>query len=137
MTQIKALAVRGRAMFVPCATVRGPTRMSATHPDPSLDSGEHHLKPALIAILIAAVTVVISLAFTGLPALTPVNLSRAIRGRGMRPGSIAPGVEANSVEAEGDRVGTALLRSLMPTARLPSPASRFVRRPLPPPAGEV
>jgi hypothetical protein len=41
--------------------------MSATHPDRSFDSGEHHLKPALIAIVIAAVTVVIALAFTGLP----------------------------------------------------------------------
>jgi hypothetical protein len=41
--------------------------MSAAHPDQSLDSGEHHLKPALIAILIAAITMVIALAFTGLP----------------------------------------------------------------------
>ena len=41
--------------------------MSATHPDQSFDSGEHHLKPALIAILIAVVTMVIALAFTGLP----------------------------------------------------------------------
>ena len=41
--------------------------MSATHPDQSFDSGEHHLKPALIAILIAAVTVILSLAVTGLP----------------------------------------------------------------------
>ena len=41
--------------------------MSATHPDQSFDSGEHHLQPALIAILIAALTAVISLAFTGLP----------------------------------------------------------------------
>jgi hypothetical protein len=41
--------------------------MSATHPDPSFDSGERHLKPALIAVLIAVVTMAISLAFTGLP----------------------------------------------------------------------
>jgi hypothetical protein len=41
--------------------------MSATHPDPSLDTGENHLKPALIAILIAAVTAVVSLALIGLP----------------------------------------------------------------------
>ncbi len=41
--------------------------MSATQPDQSFDSGEHHLTPVLIAILIAAVTVVVALAFTGLP----------------------------------------------------------------------
>jgi hypothetical protein len=41
--------------------------MSATHPDKSFDSGENHLKPALIAILITAVMVVIALAFSGLP----------------------------------------------------------------------
>ncbi len=41
--------------------------MSATHPDPSFDTGHNHLKPALIAVLITAVTVVIVLAFTGLP----------------------------------------------------------------------
>lgn len=41
--------------------------MSVTHHDPSLDSGANHLKPALIAILIAAVATVISLAIAGLP----------------------------------------------------------------------
>jgi hypothetical protein len=41
--------------------------MSATHPDQSFDSGENHLRPALIAILIAAVTAVVSLALIGLP----------------------------------------------------------------------
>lgn len=41
--------------------------MSVTHPDSSLDSGHHHLKPFLIAVLIVAATVAVSLAFTGLP----------------------------------------------------------------------
>ncbi len=41
--------------------------MSATHPNQSFDTGEHQLMPAVIAILIAAVTVAIALAFTGLP----------------------------------------------------------------------
>ena len=41
--------------------------MSATHPDKSFDTGENHLMPALIAVLITAVTVVIALAFSGLP----------------------------------------------------------------------
>ena len=41
--------------------------MSATHPDKSFDTGENHLKPALIAVLITAVTVVIALAVSGLP----------------------------------------------------------------------
>jgi hypothetical protein len=41
--------------------------MSVTHPDPSFDSGQNHVKPLLIALLIAAVTVAVTLAFTGLP----------------------------------------------------------------------
>ncbi|MGA3399512.1 MAG: hypothetical protein ABSC95_09855 [Acetobacteraceae bacterium] len=41
--------------------------MSVTHPDPSFDSGQHHLKPMLIAVLITAVTVAIVLACIGLP----------------------------------------------------------------------
>jgi hypothetical protein len=45
----------------------GTARMSATHPDKSFDSGENHLKPALIAVAIFAVTVAVTLLFTGLP----------------------------------------------------------------------
>jgi predicted exporter len=41
--------------------------MSTTQPDLSLDSGANHLKPALIAIAIAAVMTVVTLALTGLP----------------------------------------------------------------------
>ena len=41
--------------------------MSVTHPDPSFDSGHNHLKPFIVAVAIVAVTVVISLAFSGLP----------------------------------------------------------------------
>ncbi len=44
-----------------------PARMSASHPDQSFDSGENHLKPMLIAVLITAVTVTIALALIGLP----------------------------------------------------------------------
>jgi hypothetical protein len=43
----------------------GAARSFAT--DLSFDTGENHLKPALIAILIAAATTVISLALIGLP----------------------------------------------------------------------
>ena len=41
--------------------------MSTTQPDLSLDSGANHWKPALIAIVIAALTTVIALALAGLP----------------------------------------------------------------------
>lgn len=41
--------------------------MSVTHPDQSFNSGENHLRPALIAVLIAVATMVIALAVTGLP----------------------------------------------------------------------
>jgi len=41
--------------------------MSVTHPNRSLDSGQKQLMPMLIAAAIAAVTIAISLAFTGLP----------------------------------------------------------------------
>jgi len=41
--------------------------MSVTHSDPSFDSGHNHLKPFLVAIIIVAVTVAVSLAFSGLP----------------------------------------------------------------------
>jgi len=41
--------------------------MSATQADPSFDSGQNHLKPLVIAVLIVAVTVAVALAFTGLP----------------------------------------------------------------------
>ena len=41
--------------------------MSITHTDPSFDSGHNHIKPLLVALLIVAVTVAVSLAFSGLP----------------------------------------------------------------------
>ncbi|HUB16242.1 MAG TPA: hypothetical protein VMB34_30135 [Acetobacteraceae bacterium] len=41
--------------------------MSVTHPDPSFDSGHNHLKPFLAAVVIIAVTVAVSLVFSGLP----------------------------------------------------------------------
>jgi len=41
--------------------------MSVTHPDRSFDSGHNHLKPFVVAVIIIAVTVVVSLAFSGLP----------------------------------------------------------------------
>ena len=47
--------------------LQGQDRMSVTHPDQGFDPGGNHLKPALAAALIMAVTVPIALAFTGLP----------------------------------------------------------------------
>ena len=41
--------------------------MSATSSDPSFDSGHHNVVPLLTAIIIAAVSVAITLFFTGLP----------------------------------------------------------------------
>jgi hypothetical protein len=41
--------------------------MSATHPNRSFASGQRQLTPILVAVAITAVTVAISLAFTGLP----------------------------------------------------------------------
>jgi hypothetical protein len=41
--------------------------MSVTHHDGSFDSGHNHMRPLLIAVAIFAVTVLISLGFTGLP----------------------------------------------------------------------
>ncbi|HEY1930696.1 MAG TPA: hypothetical protein VGG99_01665 [Acetobacteraceae bacterium] len=41
--------------------------MSVTHPDRSFDSGEHHLKPALVAIAIFIASVAVTLLFSGLP----------------------------------------------------------------------
>ena len=42
--------------------------MSATHPDPSFDSGRNHLKPFLTAMAIFAVGLALCLVFVGLPA---------------------------------------------------------------------
>ena len=41
--------------------------MSLTHPDHSFASGHNQLKPFLVAAVIVAVTVAITLAFAGLP----------------------------------------------------------------------
>lgn len=41
--------------------------MSATHPDKSFDSGENHLKPALVAVAIFVVAVTVTLLLSGLP----------------------------------------------------------------------
>ena len=41
--------------------------MSATSPDQSFDSGHHHFLPLLTAIITTAVTLAITLFFTGLP----------------------------------------------------------------------
>jgi hypothetical protein len=41
--------------------------MSVTQGDGSFDSGHNHFKPALIAILITAAIVVVTLAISGLP----------------------------------------------------------------------
>ena len=41
--------------------------MSVTHHDGSFDSGRNHLKPALVAIIISAAIVAITLALVGLP----------------------------------------------------------------------
>ena len=41
--------------------------MSVSQGDGSFDSGRNHLKPALVAILITAVIIVVTLAVSGLP----------------------------------------------------------------------
>ncbi len=41
--------------------------MSVTHGDGSFDSGHNHLKPALIAVLISVVAIVLIVAFGGAP----------------------------------------------------------------------
>lgn len=41
--------------------------MSVTEPDPSFDTGHNHLKPFIVAVAIFAVSVAVSLFFTGLP----------------------------------------------------------------------
>ena len=41
--------------------------MSVTHPDPSFDSGQNHVKPFIVAVALFAAAVAVSLLMAGLP----------------------------------------------------------------------
>jgi hypothetical protein len=71
---INATRAAYRAGFVPRHPIRGPNRMSVTHPAetfaaPSREtrSGHEQLAPFLLAVAMFAVVVAVALWFTGLP----------------------------------------------------------------------